>query len=83
MLEHVSHVKRAGDVGRRDYQREAVRISGGGFHPKELFVHPPFGPVRLKPLGLIDLLDFLLYFHGKDLNFSSPAAREILKLTQI
>ena len=60
MLEHVAHVQRAGDVGRRDHQRK-VRLAGAGFDVEELFVHPPLGPMRLEPLGFIHFLDF----HGR------------------
>src|SRR5690242_16844545 len=61
VLEHVAHVERPGDVRRRDHQREIVRISRRGFGVEQVLIHPPFGPVWLEALGLVDFLDF----HGE------------------
>ena len=56
VFEHVPDVQRAGDIGRRNDEREDAREGSlGGV--EDAGVDPPLGPVRLEPLGLVDLLD--------------------------
>ena len=67
MLEHVAHVERAGDVGRRDGEREAGLVGrallGGHFGRVELALHPLLRPARLNRARLIRLGDVSLC-HG-------------------
>ena len=60
VLQHVADVEDAGDVGRRDDEREDA--SGlGGVGAEDVGVNPPLRPMRFEPLGLVDFLDL----HGK------------------
>src|SRR6266850_1215904 len=60
VIQHVAHVQRAGDVGRRDHERE-IRTGRFGFGVKDTGLNPPFGPMRLEALGFVDLVEL----HGK------------------
>ncbi len=60
MLEHVPHVQRAGDVRRRNRERK-IGFAGMRLGAIGVVLHPPLGPVRFEPLGLVDFIDF----HGE------------------
>jgi hypothetical protein len=59
MLQHVTHVERTGDVGRRDYQAEtrASRVVGRTI---ELLRHPGPRPVWLDSFWGINLRDLVV-----------------------
>jgi len=52
VLQHVAHVERSGDVGRRNDERKyrfagfIARVINAGFHP-------PLSPMGLEPLGFV------------------------------
>jgi len=75
VFEHVPDVERTCDVGRGDDKREdgASGVDYGG-SVEEAAIDPKLGPVRLKPLRLIDFFKL----HGEKLSlscwFQRPAA---------
>jgi len=70
VLEHVPDVQRSGDIGRRNGQREhpprSVQVGA-----ENARLNPPLRPMRLKPLGFIDLLEW----HGEIPTIASAPSR--------
>ena len=60
MLQHVAEVERAGNVRRRNYEREYAAGAPGG-RAEDPGVDPPLRPMRLEPLRLVDFLNL----HGE------------------
>ena len=55
VLQHVAHMERSGDVGRRDDQRE-YRLAGLVFGAVNTAFDPPLGPARFEPPWLVNFL---------------------------
>ena len=53
VLQHVAHVERAGDVGRRNDERK-YRFAGLECGVVDAGFDPPLSPVGLEPLGLVN-----------------------------
>ena len=60
VLEHVPHVQGTGDVRRRNRERK-IGLAGMRLGAVGVVLHPPLGPMRLEPLGLVNFIDF----HGE------------------
>src|SRR5947208_2532125 len=56
VLQHVSHVKGPGHIGRRNHKRKDAS-AGLGRSAKDTLIDPPARPMRLEPLWFIDLVN--------------------------
>ncbi len=56
VLQHVAHVERSGDVGRRNHQGKHG-LGGVGIGGETAMLHPPLSPARFEPARLVHFLN--------------------------